>query len=463
MKISFKLGLWMFVCIFLIETVSMIYLHNKVVHSRINQELESLKSRGNSHRDVLEISYDNSTLHHIGLMESHTDTDVVITNTKGDILLSSEKVNSGMKKILKKDLSQVPRKGLIIQSSWKEERYIATVTPFNSDKVNEGYVYMFKNTGDVEDLISQLNKHFLFATLLLLFFMLITIYFLSKALTRPLITMKEATTKLSKGNFSVSVPVRSKDELGELAQSIQSLANELNYLKKERNEFLASISHELRTPLTYIKGYADIARRKDLDIPERTQYLEIIHEESKRLNSLLDELFNIARMDVNTFTISKETVPLSSFLQSVYEKVLPAFTNKNIQLNLECKDNLFMDIDPSRFEQVLLNLLDNALKYSHEYTVTTIKATESIGSISISIIDQGVGIPRADIPHVFDRLYRVEKSRARATGGFGLGLSIVKQLVEVQGGTISVKSSIEQGTCFTIIFKEKKNEDSSSS
>ncbi|MFB6801619.1 ATP-binding protein [Peribacillus butanolivorans] len=463
MKISFKLGLWMFVCIFLIETVSMIYLHNKVVHSRINQELESLKSRGNSHRDVLEISYDNSTLHHIGLMESHTDTDVVITNTKGDILLSSEKVNSGMKKILKKDLTQVPRKGLIIQSSWKEERYIATVTPFNSDKVNEGYVYMFKNTGDVEDLISQLNKHFLFATLLLLFFMLITIYFLSKALTRPLITMKEATTKLSKGNFSVSVPVRSKDELGELAQSIQSLANELNYLKKERNEFLASISHELRTPLTYIKGYADIARRKDLDIPERTQYLEIIHEESKRLNSLLDELFNIARMDVNTFTISKETVPLSSFLQSVYEKVLPAFTNKNIQLNLECKDNLFMDIDPSRFEQVLLNLLDNALKYSNEYTVTTIKATESIGSISISIIDQGVGIPRADIPHVFDRLYRVEKSRARATGGFGLGLSIVKQLVEVQGGTISVKSSIEQGTCFTIIFKEKKNEDSSSS
>ncbi|MGE7766286.1 ATP-binding protein [Peribacillus sp. NPDC096540] len=441
----------------------MIYLHNKVVHSRINQELESLKSRGNSHRDVLEISYDNSTLHHIGLMESHTDTDVVITNTKGDILLSSEKVNSGMKKILKKDLSQVPRKGLIIQSSWKEERYIATVTPFNSDKENKGYVYMLKNTGDVEDLISQLNKHFLFATLLLLFFMLITIYFLSKALTRPLITMKEATTKLSKGNFSVSVPVRSKDELGELAQSIQSLANELNYLKKERNEFLASISHELRTPLTYIKGYADIARRKDLDIPERTQYLEIIHEESQRLNLLLDELFNIARMDVNTFTISKETVHLSSFLQSVYEKVLPAFTNKNIQLNLECKNNLFMVIDPSRFEQVLLNLLDNALKYSNEYTVTTIKATESIGSISISIIDQGVGIPRADIPHVFDRLYRVEKSRARATGGFGLGLSIVKQLVEVQGGTISVKSNMEQGTCFTIIFKEKKNEDSSSS
>ncbi|MGG0789446.1 HAMP domain-containing sensor histidine kinase [Peribacillus simplex] len=440
----------------------MVYLHNKVIHSRVNQELDSLKARGNSHRDVLEITYSGSTLQHIGLMESHNDTDVVITDTRGDILISSEKVNGGMEKILAKNLPQVPRKGLIIQSSWKDERYIATVTPFISDEENKGYVYMFKDTRDVEDLIAQLNRHFLLATALLLFFMLVIIYFLSKALTRPLIAMKEATTKLSKGNFSVAVPVRSHDELGELAQSIQSLADELNYLKKERNEFLASISHELRTPLTYIKGYADVARRKDLDDSERSRYLEIIHDESERLNRLLDELFNMARMDLNTFTISKETVQLSSFLRNIHEKVLPAFTNERIQLNLECKDDLFIDIDPSRFEQVILNLLDNALKYSNEYTVTTIKATECLGRISISIIDQGVGIPPEDIPHIFDRLYRVEKSRARDTGGFGLGLSIVKQLVEIQGGTISVKSDLKQGTCFTITFKEITNEDSSS-
>ncbi|QOS87942.1 HAMP domain-containing histidine kinase [Brevibacillus sp. JNUCC-41] len=462
LKISLKLGLSIFVCIFLLETVSMVYLHNKVIHSRVNQELESLKARGNSHRDVLEITYSGSTLQHIGLMESHTDTDVVITDTRGAILISSEKVDGGMKKILAKNLPHVPRKGLIIQSSWKDERFIATVTPFISDEENKGYVYMFKDTREVEDLIAQLNRHFLLATALLLFFMLVIIYFLSKALTRPLISMKEATIKLSKGNFSVAVPVRSHDELGELAQSIQSLADELNYLKKERNEFLASISHELRTPLTYIKGYADVARRRDLDDSERSRYLEIIHDESERLNRLLDELFNMARMDLNTFTISKETVQLSSFLRNIHEKVLPAFTNERIQLNLECKDDLFIDIDPSRFEQVILNLLDNALKYSNEYTVTTIKATECLGRISISIIDQGVGIPPEDIPHIFDRLYRVEKSRARDTGGFGLGLSIVKQLVEIQGGTISVKSNLKQGTCFTITFKEITNEDSSS-
>lgn len=124
-----------------------------------------------------------------------------------------------------------------------------------------------------------------------------------------------------------------------------------------------------------------------------------------------------------------------------------------MQLHLECKEDSSIDLDPARFEQIMLNLLDNALKYSNENTVTTIKAERLPGSINISIIDQGVGIPDEDVPHIFDRLYRVEKSRARNTGGFGLGLSIVKQLVEIQGGTISVRSKLNQGTCFTIIFK----------
>ncbi|RFU67539.1 sensor histidine kinase [Peribacillus saganii] len=448
-----KLGLWIFACILLIESISMIFLHNNVVHSRIQQELESLKARGNSHRDVLEISTDPDTLHHIGLMESHTDTDVVITDSAGKILLTSETVNNGMKRILNESIYQVPRNGRIIQADWKKERYIATVTPFNGDSENKGYVYMFKNTGNVEAFVSQLNRHFLLASILILFFMLITIFFLSKALTRPLILMKEATKKLSKGDFSVSIPVRSKDELGILAESIQTLARDLNFVKQERNDFLASASHELRTPLTYIKGYADIAKRTDLAAQERVQYLNIIHEESEKVTRLLEELFSLARMDLNNFPIVKERVRLAPFLHSVYEKVLPAFTNKEIHLQLDCSDDLYLDVDPSRFEQVLLNLLDNALKYSKEGTVT-IQAFKKENSTQISIADQGIGIPNEDIPYVFDRLYRVEKSRARATGGFGLGLAIVKQLIEVQGGTISVEKNGDRGTRFTIVFKE---------
>src|SRR5213595_1909045 len=136
--------------------------------------------------------------------------------------------------------------------------------------------------------------------------------------------MKEATKKLSKGDFSVSLPIPSRDEIGELSQSIKTLADDLNYLKQERNEFLASISHELRTPLTYIQGYSDIARRKELNEDNRIQYLDIIHEESIRVSQLLKELFELAKLDQNAFSIKKEEVDLCAFLNSIYEKVLPA-------------------------------------------------------------------------------------------------------------------------------------------
>ncbi|MDR6998776.1 ATP-binding protein [Neobacillus niacini] len=454
MKISIKLGLWFFFCILVIEIFSMFFLHNNLVHSQVHQELNSLQARGNSHRAVLEINSDAATLHHIGLMESHTDTEVVITNTTGDVLLSSSKINRSMRAILNKSINNLPRNGRVLQSDWQKEQYIVTVTAFNKNGEKAGYVYMFKNTDEVQKLISQLNRHFLLASLLILFFMIITIFLLSKALTKPLISMKEATKKISKGNFSVTLSSPSHDELGELSQSIQTLANDLNYLKQERNEFLASISHELRTPLTYIKGYADIAKRKELEETDRAKYLDIIQEEADRVSRLLKELFDLAKLDQNTFSISKEQVDLHDYLQSILEKILPAFKDRNIQLKLECPKNLSFDLDPIRFEQVLLNLLDNSLKYSKENTTALIKVFEENEAVHMMMNDQGLGIPQEDLPHIFDRLYRVDKSRSRSTGGFGLGLAIVKQLVEAHGGEISVKSEFGKGTCFKIILKK---------
>ncbi|MDQ1004065.1 two-component system sensor histidine kinase ArlS [Neobacillus niacini] len=455
MKISIKLGLWFSVCILLIEIVSMTFLHRNLVHSRVHQEFELLQATGNSQRDILEINSDSHTLSHIKLLGAHSDTQVVVTNTKGEIILTSVKINSSINDILKIPISNsnLPRNGKIIQSDWKSEKYIATVTAFNKNGKESGYVYMFKYTTNVQKLISQLNKHLFVASLLILFSVLIFIFFLSKALTKPLITMKEATKKLSKGDFTVTLPKPSNDELGELSHSIQTLANDLNYLKQERNEFLASISHELRTPLTYINGYADIARRTNLNENDRVQYLEIIKEESQRVSSLLKELFDLAKLDQNAFSIKKEQVNFFSYFHSIYERVLPAFKNKGIQLMFDCPDNIFINIDPVRFEQVLINLLDNCLKYSKESSTTSISAIEENGIIQITIKDQGVGIPVEDLPHIFDRLYRVDKSRSRATGGFGLGLAIVKQLVESHGGEITVKSQVGEGTCFTIILK----------
>lgn len=434
----------------------MLFLHQHVVESIVEDELNTLKARGNNHRDVLETSFDKITIEHIIRMESQTDTDVFIVNTNGNLVKSSSSNSHHIPHhFMDVDTGALPREGQILQSNWRKGEYLSTISPYDDGIGNTGFVFMIKKTDAIQGIITQLNYHFLIAAIVITIFMLITIFFLVNVLTKPLTSMKEATRRISKGDFSVSLPVSSNDEVGELATSIQMLADDLNYLKKERNEFLASISHELRTPLTYIKGYADIAKREKTKEQERIEYLSIIHEEAGKVNHLLEELFELAKIDQNMFTIQKETIDLHALLEAIFQKVLPVFRDKNMNLVLNSNKSFKVSVDPLRIEQVLVNLLDNTLKYSNSGTTTTINVKKKNRDIIIKVIDQGIGIPEEDIPHIFDRLYRVEKSRSRLTGGVGLGLSIVKELVEAHGGEIAVSSTVGKGTTFTIRLKEK--------
>ena len=153
--------------------------------------------------------------------------------------------------------------------------------------------------------------------------------------------MKEATVQISKGNFSVSLPSTADDELGDLARSIQLLATDLNYLKQERNQFLASISHELRTPLTYIKGYADIVRKRNLSKEENEKYLTIIVDETDRLTLLVKELFELAKLDQNVFVIEKETIDLNEFFTKTEQKFSPIFQEQQMNFEVICQSDFF--------------------------------------------------------------------------------------------------------------------------
>jgi signal transduction histidine kinase len=451
-KLSFKIGLFFFLAVLLLESISMFFLHNNIIHSRIHDELSALLTRGNNHREILEASYHEETVKHIALMESKTDTQVILTDTKGTIYMSSNKVEPEMRRIIKKPHRKIPHEGKILEDDWQQQPYIASISPIVIDHKVNGYVYMFQNTEKIKELISGLNRHFLLAGILSLIFMFIMIVVLTRLVTHPLIKMSEATKRISKGDFSVALPKLGKDELGVLGESITVLARDLEVLKNERNEFLASISHELRTPLTYIKGYADIARRPETNDDDKSQYLGIIHEESVKLAKLVKDLFNLAKMDENTFSIEKKTVRLCPYFRGLYEKIAPAFRENNMDLQFECSAELSADIDPIRFEQVILNLLDNARKYSEPFTKVMLEAKENSGRVMIQVRDEGKGIPAEDLPRIFDRFYRVDKSRTRALGGSGLGLSIAKELVEAHGGTINVTSEPNKGTTFEIIL-----------
>ncbi|MFS0647181.1 HAMP domain-containing sensor histidine kinase [Siminovitchia sp. 179-K 8D1 HS] len=451
-KISIKIGILFFCLIFTMEVCLFFLLHQKIAHSRIDEQLSALVTRGNNHRDVLETYYNQETIHHIALMEVKSDTEVVITNDQGEVIISSTDKFNQIRSLLKAEKKNIPRNGQVIEDNWKSGSYIATISPFETG-VDKGYVYMFQDTSQLKQLIKQLNRHFLIAGIATAFVTAIIILILSRIIAGPLIKMKEATKELSQGNFSIQLENKSNDELGELAESIQLLSNELNHLKTERNEFLASISHELRTPLTYIKGYAEVAKREHLGIDERLSYLNVITEESTKLTTLVTELMQLAQLDNNTFSIQEELFSVSDSLKRISQKTLPAFKQEDKNLLIICPENIQIYADPVRFEQIILNLLENARKYSPKGAITTIEVSKKDTEIKISIHDEGKGIPDHDIPFIFERFYRVDKSRSRELGGTGLGLSIVKEIVDAHHWEIEVYSEINKGTTFTIIAR----------
>ncbi|EJR46582.1 hypothetical protein IIM_04720 [Bacillus cereus VD107] len=449
-RISIQLGFYFLIVTLLIESVLFVLLYYSLVNNRVNEEMTALLKRGNSHRDVLEKYFDRQTISHVALMESEAETTVVITNANKEVLAKSNELDTTIKKHIAEMNTSTDHNGSIIENHWKTSNYICTVSPIVVNEKLEGYVYMFLGTTSIEEMINGLTNQFIIAGIVTFLLTAVTIFLLSRLLTKPLLHMKHATEKMSKGDLSVSLTTTRNDEIGELAESIQTLANDLHYMKTERSEFLASVAHELRTPLTYVRGYADIALKESTAPEQRLRYLSIIKDESDYITNLVQDLFLLAQMEKHSFSIQIKEVHLQTFLTRIIEKINVMYGEKQIRVVFTCPPSLLVKLDEQRFEQVMVNILNNAYRHSKEHSPINIFVTEEHKRISIKIEDEGEGILQEDLPHIFDRFYRVDKARSRATGGAGLGLSIVKEIVELHGGNITVTSEVGHGSCFVI-------------
>ncbi|MEN1969637.1 ATP-binding protein [Lentibacillus sp. N15] len=450
-KLSLKIGLLFFVFILVFESFLFFVLYTNLANDRIDEVMESTLARGNTHRDVLEDNLNKSTLEHVGIMESVSDFVVIVTDENGNVVVSSDPIKQEMMSVIKHIGSNtVPTKGEIVEDRWKQKQYIATQSPITINGELKGNVFMFADTNTVKKTIDQLGRQFVVIGLITIVLTIIIIFFLSRFITQPIIKMKEATEQLNEGGNKVELHTERKDELGELAKSITKLSTDLEQLKLDRNEFLASISHELRTPLTYIKGYADIINRQITSETEIKEYTAIIRDETDQLSKLVKNLFELAKMDQNKFSINCEDVVLCNLLKSVTDRIHPVFAEKNIVFSAHCSGDIIAFVDPQRFQQVLINILDNAKKHSSIGDRIILEVRQTAQEIRILISDEGEGIPKADLPFIFDRFFRVEKSRSRQSGGTGLGLAIAKEIIELHGGKIEVSSERGKGTSFII-------------
>jgi heavy metal sensor kinase len=329
-----------------------------------------------------------------------------------------------------------------------------TVVPLSSDQTL-GFAAVAEPLSVVEDGLSELRRDLFAGVSLVLLLASAGGYFLARKSLAPIASMNSQTQRVSAENLSARLDVtNSRDELGRLATTINDLLARLENSFKEQQRFIADASHELRTPLAVLRGETEVALGKTRTIDEYQQSLSLIQDEAERLSRIVEDLFILARQPINTrAALNKERVSLNDAVRDCARAAQVLAVRKGVRLKLETDSpSIALNGDKELIRRLILNLLDNAVKYTPAGGEISLALGRQNGSAEIVVRDTGIGIPEAAQPRVFDRFYRVDKARARAMGGAGLGLSIAQWIVEVHGGEITLASTPGEGSSFTVVL-----------
>ncbi len=271
---------------------------------------------------------------------------------------------------------------------------------------------------------------------------------LARRISRPVSKTAYIAKQISKGNYDIRFePGTRIRELDDLADAINHLSDALKSQEKLRKQMTADVAHELRTPLTALSSHLEAMIEGLWDAtPER---LKSCHEEVKRLGTLVEDLGQLAKIEGENLVLNKSRMDLFEIVHTVSDTMKGEISKKNLSLSIEGSP-VFAEADKNRFSQVVANLLSNAVKYTPEGGAIGIEVYETDRLGIVKVTDTGIGIPETELPLIFERFYRTDKSRNRKSGGAGIGLAIVKSIVNAHGGTVTVESIKEQGSCFTV-------------
>ncbi len=307
------------------------------------------------------------------------------------------------------------------------------------------------------DFRASFNEALRYATMAAMFAAFILSLFFSRSVIAPVHAMSLATQRIADGRYDERVQVSGNDELAQLAVSFNQMAEKLNQVEAMRRRLIGDVSHELRTPLTAIKG--SMEGLMDGILPATEETFQQVHTEAERLNRLVNDLQELSRVEARAYQLDIRPVDVSTLVRTVTKRLSSQAESKRIILDSElAPDLLHVLADEDRAVQVLTNLAGNALQYTPEGGRVTISAKRISNEVQISIRDTGIGIPPEHLSQIFDRFYRVDKSRSRqAGGGSGIGLTIARALVEAHGGRIWVESAGEgQGSNFAFTLPIEK-------
>ncbi|MGE4272299.1 MAG: sensor histidine kinase [Desulfitobacterium sp.] len=301
-----------------------------------------------------------------------------------------------------------------------------------------------------QSFVSAIYQSLLLAGFLALIIGSLLSYWISRRLTTPLQTLTHAVQRVGEGHLDQQVSVMTRDEVGQLATAFNGMADNLKKQEHLRKQFTADIAHELRTPLTSIRSY--IEAFQDGVLPSDNENLTIINEEIERLVELSSDLKDLNVAEIGALQPSFTQVDISELIDKTVNKLSPLIQEKGIDLEWDKPDSFLIEGDEYLLTRLFYNLLHNAYKFTENPGTISILMETQTNDILVSVRDSGVGIPEKDLPLIFERFYRAEKSRSRETGGTGIGLALVKQITLLHQGTLEVKSALGEGSQFTVLL-----------
>ena len=439
-----------------------------VNHLLINERTSSLQSQARLIATQYAKSYFDKDTNNVQLEEQLTslnsllNIDIWITDANGQLIAASSRSQSNgieEKQELSKNLQDIAAMINLSQSFAKtgnfyelfEENTLSVGIPMQYKDKKVGYIFLHSSLSDVGSIKSTIIQVLCLAYLLITLFSLLILYHFTKKVLNPLDQINAVALEYSNGNFDTSLSVNDKNEIGQLADSLNNLAGELQKMEDYRKNFISNVSHDFRSPLTSIKGYLEAMQDGTIPPERQSHYIDVVLNETKRLTKLTSSLITLNDFNSSTLILKKSIFDLSQTIQITVDSFEGLANKKKVELLPDLPSNpVMVYADQDKIYQVLYNLIDNALKFSRENSsifVTVLPISED--KVHISVKDKGQGISEEQQKHIWERFYKADSSRGKDKHGSGLGLAIVKEIIKAHNETITLESEEGKGADFS--------------
>jgi signal transduction histidine kinase len=392
------------------------------------------------------------------LLATDDDMNILIADHTGRVLcrVSGGKVETDVSAIIPHELLGIHYPGMqmvevvSMDSLYSTDVLLRTCGIYSGSGEPVGYVGVSSQLLPHGRMVSDLSRTVISSILLVLLAAMIAVYFISERVTSPMREMSVAARSFADGKFGARVRVKGQDEVAELAVAFNNMADSLENLEKMRSSFIANISHDLRTPMTTIAGFIEGIRDGVIPPEEHDYYLEVISIEVNRLSRLVTSLLDLSRIQAGDRKFRPEDFDVCEMARLILISFEQKIEEKQLNIEFECdQDRMMTHADHDAIYQVFYNICHNALKFSRAGGTLRISICECDKKLHVAVYNEGQGIPAEDLPHVFERFYKTDKSRGLDKSGVGLGLYISKAIIEAHGEKIWVRSEAEKNCEFT--------------